>query len=293
MSCGLEWSGELAHLRELVQHAGASRVWAEAVRPRLAPHYRPATLLMYRKVFEQLMSLSLESPLEEAELLRLYRQWLHEHGYQPSTVRQRLIMADRLLFYVTGQRSRHLPSVISGLSPSKVTQPYTEAEVTTLLERATSEQRVIVLLVLETALTVREIAILQWADIQFSASPWSSRLTLRRSDDQGEVPQVSVRLSPLLDSILQDWLEYCRDRGLALHVLRRHSPRHITGVFRQLCEHAGVACLGLTALRVTAGARVFRDSGSLTTVASHLRLKSVASAEPYARAAALLGPQLP
>ena len=247
--------------------------------------YRPNSVRTYRTGFRLVMDYSRSEPRDGDFDFRAFRVWLQQQGYRPTTVDVRLAQARVLLRALL----RRLPEPIALPRPSGrelTSLPYTDAEVEKLLTCAHIEERVLVLLVLEAALTVKDIVALKRSDIEFEPRPVLTLWPKGRSKEGHESSMwVPVRLSPLLDAELQRW--FARTPKMEA-VIPNPSQDTINAKMRNLCRRAGVPCRGLRGLRVTAGVRAYRETGSLQVVMARLRLRTVQQAQAYARAAATL-----
>ena len=91
-----------------------------------------------------------------------------------------------------------------------------------------------------------------------------------------------------LESELRKWIAWSATKDRPPHLVANASQPYISGLIRKSCQQAGVLERGLRGLRVTAGARAFRESPDLNVVMARLRLKTQQQATACANVVALL-----
>jgi hypothetical protein len=265
-------------------------VWQQILQVLVERRYRPNSLRTYRTALALLMDYLRTEHRGGEFAFGAFGQWLHQRGYQPATVNKRLAQARVLLRELLGRNPQ--PLSLPRTAVQELTSlPYSDTEVERLLNHARIEERVIVVLALEAGLTVKDIAHLKRADVHFEAPPV---LLLQPQGSAGEdsatsqARPVSATLSPLLRDELQEW--FARTPSVPAHepVIASPSQATINAWMRDLCRRADVPYRGLRGLRVTTGARAYRDTGSLQVVIDRLRLKTVQQARAYARAVEFL-----
>lgn len=281
--------------KEALRHAALERQDAELWRQLTLhvftePEYQPNSLRTYRTALTLVMTY-LRSPAPEHGFdFRDFQRWLAERGYQPATVSKRLAQTRVLLKALLGETLR---LTLPRSSAQELTSlPYTDAEVQRLRVHAHVEERLLLMLVLEAGLTAKDMTNLRRSDIKLGPYPvlllWPQGRPAG-SHEPEDKRGIAVPLSPLLSAELQRWFARAPVMGQRDQVIPNPSQDTINARLRDLCRRADVPCRGLRGLRVTAGARAYRESGSLQMVMARLRLKTVQQAQAYARTAAALG----
>lgn len=276
-------------LRQAAQQHMDEELWASlSTHAFCVDRYSPNSLRSYRAALELLLRFLRHDTTEQNFAFAHYKRWLQQQGFASSTVDKRLAQTRLLLTELCGYSPQLLSISRSSLDELN-SVPYTDAEIEQLLLHSLPEERIIIVLALEAALTVKEISQLERGDVQLE-----ERVLLLRTPNHvpdGEPLRVgdSVSISPFLLAELQRWFALTPSRT---QVVANTSQTYINAAVRQACARAGIPARGLRSLRVTAGARAYRESGSLQVVMSRLRLKTVQQAQAYARATADLQSEL-
>lgn len=151
-------------------------------------------------------------------------------------------------------------------------QPYTETELSKLLQVADPHDKVMLLLGAHAGLRVAEMVSLQWADVDLT----SQRLMVRNG--KGSKTRRIVISSTLAKALAA----INPDRNASGRVLAVTSQPGAYHKMKALCERAEVPCKGLHALRHYAGTRLAREKG-IREAAEHLGHNSLETARVYAK----------
>ncbi|MEM6427659.1 MAG: site-specific integrase [Deinococcota bacterium] len=201
-----------------------------------------------------------------------YTRWL-ETKLSPSSVRVRLASV-KLLYKALRWSGASDAAPFGDVKPAKdktaawdKREPYSHAEVETLLEHAGSVDGALILLCGHAGLRVSEAVALEWQDIDGST-------LMVRSGKGGKSRRVN--LSQALSEVLQDVPRV--DTRLLPFTDTRARER-----IRNLCERAEVAYKGIHALRHYAGTRLYAETNGLEHVARHLGHSSIETTRVYAK----------
>lgn len=252
---------------------------------RRRPPYGANSLRGYWSALAILMRFMRQNADESAFDFQSYKKWLTTQGFVPSTVDKRLAQARFLLTEICGQSPSTCVVYRSAIS-DVTTPPYTDTQIESLLQHAYFEERIVIILALEAGLNVNEIARIRREDVDFEEDLLRLRSANPTKGTDNAVTVTEVSLSPLLKAELQRW--FARTPNQQTHVAANISQAYINKAFQGVCLRAGVSCRGLKGLRVTAGARAYRETGDLQVVMQRLRLKTRQQAKAYASAAYLL-----
>jgi integrase/recombinase XerC len=199
-------------------------------------------------------------------------------GAAPATVRVRLAAGRalyRALRWAGATTADPFQDVRAGADKTPAwekRQPYSEAELATLLAMANPAERLLLLLGAHAGLRAAEICALVWEDVELAAATIVVRAG--KGSKQRRVLASSSLLAALQD---QHW---CRDQTESVLGITESGARKR---MRMLCARAGVPYLGLHALRHYAGTRLVREGGTLEDAARHLGHSNLETARAYAK----------
>lgn len=226
-------------------------------------------------------------PLSAPPALQTYADWLKDKEVAAATARSRLNVATQFLKVLRQLDALSAPPsltvTLGALRPTQSTGAYTAAEVHSLLAHAHPEERIILQLVLEAGLTTGEIAALRREHVVLNDPlPY---LVIQTEEEARQ----RVDLTPRLQQELNRWFSSTPVLPPSSPVTVGATQPYLDYTVKALCGRAGVPYKGLRALRVTAGARRYRETGDAHAVRSFLRLGPRVQISPYAEAAARLG----
>lgn len=239
----------------------------------------PHTLRSYRTGLELYLTFLHEGRghLADPPHLQEFVHWLEAHHVSPATARSRVVAVRHLLAALASagalERAPSTNVVIRADPKATRTPAYTEAEVERLLTSSLPEERLILLLALEGGLTTGEIAALRREHLRLEAAP--PHLVMRTPEGKEERVELT---DPLLWE-LHRWL--LATPGRAGAVTAGATQPYLDDKMRQLCQRAGVIPRGLRGLRVTAGARLYKATGSVHELRRFLRLSRRAQTALY------------
>lgn len=164
-------------------------------------------------------------------------------------------------------------------------KPYSDADVSRLLEVAEGEDRVLILLAGHAGLRVFECLRLEWRDIDFE------RRTLTVREGKGR-KTATVQMSRTLTECLRDLSKSSQNipqniplkltsmlEGYVISEYRSQEQARYR--LRALCRKTGTTWRGVHALRHACGTKLQRELGDISKVARHLRHSSTATTETY------------
>lgn len=271
--------GDLRTLLDLMEHH--LRTWGRA-----GAKASPNTLRSYRSAvrgfFAWLQGMGLEgealaqavaSPSED--LGAAYLRHLEEEGLKPASVNQR--RAALKAFYEAlkwaGVAERNpfseAPTRRDPVPKWEKRRPYEEGEVARLLEAATPEERLLVLLGAQGGLRVSEAVGLRWENVDLEA---------RRMRVVGKGRKEASVLIP--GGLARALEEAKKEEG---PVLPWRSDDAARRALKRLCQRAGVPYRGYHALRHYCGTHLYRSTRDIQTVARHLRHSGIATTTIYAK----------
>ncbi|WP_216325705.1 tyrosine-type recombinase/integrase [Deinococcus aestuarii] len=275
-----------AHAERAVQNHDEAALW-EVLHAYLIKYRTPSapTLRAYRTGLGVYLQFLNEEGhhLSRPPAMQDYGDWLMTRN-AVATARGRLVAATHLLTALRRQGALPVPPpltvALAAPTAARRTEAYTDAEVDALLARALPEERIILLLALEGGLSTGEIAALRRDQVMLDEA-FPHLLVQTETDD----PQ-RVDLTPRLQQELRSWFGATPTRSGA--VTAGTTQPYLDYTVKALCGRAGVPYKGLRALRVTAGARRFRETGDAHAVRRFLRLADRAQVSLYTEAAARL-----
>ena len=225
-------------------------------------------------------------PSEDAATLWL--RSLEAAGKQPATVYVHLAAARALYKALRWARATTAdPFADARPAPDKTPawdkrQPYSPTEVTTLLEQATGELHLIILLASQAGLRISECLALRWKDVALA------RRELTVTHGKGGRTRI-VPLSRSLHTALRLYAQEQREKEggggvLEGYVLPWRSDFPVRARLRPLAEREGVPYRGVHALRHACGTRLVQENGGdLEAAARLLGHSSIETTRIYAK----------
>ena len=203
--------------------------------------------------------------------------WLREleaQGLSASTIRVRLAAAKALYRALRWTNATDASPFSDARAAKERTaaqdkrQPYSEHDLTKLLEHAEAQDKLLVLLGSYAGLRVSEMVRLEWRDVDFSAK----KLTVRQGKGS------KTRRVTLSKTLLQALWEQRGEGGVLDVSSRSRAYRRL----KNLCLVSGVEFRGVHALRHYTGTRVYRETRDLNEVAHVLGHASIETTRVYA-----------
>lgn len=194
-----------------------------------------------------------------------YRNHLLDAGRADVTVLNKLMSVSTWLkknpiFSVTGLlKAEDWPK-----KPDTEPRPYTDAELTKMMNAATSEERLLLRFFLGTGMREQEIAHAEVSDIKdtYIQVQAKSQYEWKPKTDAGS------RKIPLGDALLADLRNHCASGLLFPNPTMRRPEQHFLRIIKRIAEHAGVG---------GAGCQRFRDTYATQQVRAHvLDLRDIA-----------------
>ena len=276
----VRWAESLLHL----PHADALAALVEAAMTATAPvdsPPSPQTLITYRKGIRALclylveQSKSLPTPTLEQD----YVDWMQSKGRTAMTIRTRVAALRQIRSAFQWAevrqkmfgRARQLPDYKS----KQGKRAFSEIEIAKLLQHAYIEEGIVLLLSLELGLKPNEISRLRPNDLNLGVPA-----TLHIKDQSGDWV---LPISNDLRDLLARWLSGRETE----YVLPGRGVNHVATLVERACHRAGVSYTetGTDGLRLSAGARHYKQTGDPEAVRRFLRLRSRANLKPYLIAA--------
>jgi len=260
----------------LTEHGGAGG--------RVSAHTRRAYAIGIRMLVADWRAVDLLHPSQDAagdwlrhlERAGAWRQDGTVGPATPSTVRVRLA-AGRALYRALRwagatdadpfQDARAAPEHIPAWEKR---QPYSDADIATLLGVATPIDQVIILLGAHAGLRVAEMCGLYGRDVDLAEGVIEIRTDLGRQPRRVAMSSSLIGILEGLGRAADQPLLGLTDSGVRKRLVR-------------LCLQAGAPYRGVHALRHSAGTRVLRDGGSLEDAARHLGHSNLETARVYAK----------
>lgn len=240
---------------------------------KVSPHTREAYRLGVRDLCRAWQAENLLRPSRDAAPVWL--RTLEDEGKSPATCRVK-VAAARALYRALRWAGATSVAPFEDARPARdptpawdKRQPYSRDELERLLDRASPEDRAMVLLGAHAGLRVGEITALRWADVDLEAGELTTT-------GKG----MKVRHVPLSASLTAALQEVGRSGDERIFPFTVSNARYR---MRVLCRRAGVSYKGMHSLRHAAGTRLYAETGSLEDCARHLGHASVETSRTYAK----------
>jgi len=255
-----------------------------SLRPQpLSPH----SLHTYRMGLLHYLRYTEETQVDRFGLppLQLYVDWLHEQGLAHLTIRTRATAAGHFIRALqwSGISQPHVSRphrFPESRDEQRHRRPYSNSEIAKLLGRADVEERLILLLGLETGLKAGEMSALRYGDVQLDSKP--PHLMVKKHTGPGAV----IEIPSALQSALRAWFAG-RPFTPTSSVLPGKRGEYMEDKIRGLCQRTEVEYSGaaVEGLRLTAGARLYRSTNSLEALMIFLRISHRRNVAQYVAAA--------
>lgn len=271
-------------LRERVQEKDLGALWAllqyhQQLQGKRSAHtlsaYKASTRAYLKWIFSRSPSLLLNP---EPDTSTEYLRHLEARGLSPASVnahRAAIVALYRALRWTTATDAdpyRDTQGVRDPTPRAEKREPYSMAEIQTLLNASNPTERVMLLLMALCGLRISEALALDWQDVDLKAGVLT--VIKGKGGKKARVvvpPQVVDELRALgpAQSLVLGWKD----------------PVTIRRRLKKLCEHTGVRYTGreVHGLRHTAGTLMYARTKNLRAVAQHLRHSQLDTAAIYAQ----------